>query len=160
MRATVPPPLFGYNSTVRRNGRSFHVQTEDSGLGHPHVITHVFAEGGRIVATHRTSYADHVGSPECAAIVRRLLVTQHREAFIALHEGRYDLEGTDATAPMTLGVELVQTETMPPQAAANDAVRAERAPERAATAIELLAHDPMAESLDDVIVRDVALSLR
>ncbi len=112
MKATVPPPLFGYNSSVQRGGRTFHVQTEDSGLGHPHVITHVFAEGGRIIATHRTSYADRIGDPECAVFVRRLLITQHREAFIALHDGRYDEGMQPPPLDYALdGFELCQTVT-------------------------------------------------
>jgi hypothetical protein len=39
----------------------FHIQTEDSGIRHPHVITHLFADGGRILKTTKTSYAEHIG---------------------------------------------------------------------------------------------------
>ena len=44
-------PLLGYNTNVRHKGKLFHIQTEDSGIGHPHIITHLFADGGRIVAS-------------------------------------------------------------------------------------------------------------
>ena len=44
-----PSPLLGYNNNVRHKGRVFHIQTEDSGVNHPHIITHLFADGGRIL---------------------------------------------------------------------------------------------------------------
>ena len=56
-----PSPLLGFNNNVRHKGRVFHIQTEDSGIRHPHIITHLFADGGRILKTTKTSYAEHVG---------------------------------------------------------------------------------------------------
>src|SRR6187549_1921105 len=38
MRAQV-----GFNNNVKYNGLVFHIQTEDSGLDRPHIITHCFA---------------------------------------------------------------------------------------------------------------------
>src|SRR5437773_1302277 len=35
----------GFNNNVKYQGQVFHVQTEDSGLDAPHVITHLFADG-------------------------------------------------------------------------------------------------------------------
>jgi hypothetical protein len=154
MRQALPPPLFGYNSSVLRGGRSFHVQTEDSGLGHPHVVTHIFAEGGRIIATHRTSYADHVDDPACVVLVRRLLVTQHREAFIALHEGRYD----DPHAAAEIELARIESPPLATQSAANGAVIA--APiEHVGTPPVLLGLDPFGDALAEIIVRDVGLQL-
>jgi len=157
VKATVPPPLFGYNSSVRRGGRTFHVQTEDSGRGHPHVITHVFAEGGRIVATHRTSYAEQLGDPECAVFVRRLLITQHREAFIALHEGRYD-DGDDRRLDDGGGFDLAElgatgVDVSPAAVAANIGTIAEPADLEPSLAL-LVGFDASELSLDDIILRD------
>ena len=42
-------PQLGFNNNVRHKGRVFHIQTEDSGIKHPHIITHLFADGGRIL---------------------------------------------------------------------------------------------------------------
>ena len=55
-------PLLGYNTNVRHKGRLYHIQTEDSGVGHPHIITHLFADGGRIVGSKKTSYAEHLNA--------------------------------------------------------------------------------------------------
>lgn len=159
MRAQANMPLFGYNSSVRVDGRLYHVQTEDSGHGHPHVITHVFAEGGRVVVTLRSSYAEHVGAPDCSAVVRRLLVNQHRDAFVGLHEGRFDL-GVRLVEPAEV-VSIVQGPTDERAPAEVVPIVAEAALARSADdgAGDLIGIDPSGDTLGDIIVRDVALQL-
>ncbi len=92
-----PSPLLGYNTNVRHAGKLYHIQTEDSGVKHPHVITHLFADGGRIIASKKTTYAEHVGAEDFQAIVKQLMRAQHKEMFIALRDGVYDDEPTPAT---------------------------------------------------------------
>ena len=53
----------GFNNNIKFNDRLFHVQTEDSGLDQPHVITHLFADGGRVIKSHKRSYAPDVNKP-------------------------------------------------------------------------------------------------
>ena len=43
-----PSPLLGFNNNFKHKGSVYHIQTEDSGVKHPHIITHLFADGGRI----------------------------------------------------------------------------------------------------------------
>jgi hypothetical protein len=83
-------PLLGYNTNVRHKGRLYHIQTEDSGVGHPHVITHLFADGGRILASKKTGYAEHLGSNGLQDLVKKLMQSQHKAMFIALRDGLYD----------------------------------------------------------------------
>lgn len=83
-------PLLGYNNNVRHRGQVFHIQTEDSGIKYPHVITHLFADGGRILKTLKTSYAEHLESDRLADIVRTLMKQQHKAMFVALRDGRFD----------------------------------------------------------------------
>lgn len=85
-----PSPLVGYNTNVRHKGKLYHIQTEDSGVNHPHVITHLFADGGRIIASRKTGYAEHVGAKDLHAIVKRLMQDQHKSMFIELRDGVYD----------------------------------------------------------------------
>jgi hypothetical protein len=85
-------PLLGYNTNVRHKGKLYHIQTEDSGIDHPHVITHLFADGGRIIASKKTSYAERVGNEGLADTVKKLMQTQHKAMFIALRDGTYDEE--------------------------------------------------------------------
>lgn len=83
-------PLLGYNNNVRHRGRIFHIQTEDSGVNHPHIITHLFMDGGRILKSVKKSYAEHVGSETMSETVRVLMKDQHKAMFVALREGQYD----------------------------------------------------------------------
>lgn len=80
----------GFNNNVKYKGRPYHVQTEDSGLGKPHIITHVFADGGRIIKSHKRSYAGAVDREDVALYVRSLMKGQHMEMVQWLREGRFD----------------------------------------------------------------------
>lgn len=90
MAVKAPSPLLGFNNNVRHKGRVFHIQTEDSGVRHPHVITHLFADGGRILKTTKTSYTEHIGQDRLAETVRQMMQEQHKAMFIALRDGQFD----------------------------------------------------------------------
>jgi hypothetical protein len=79
----------GYNHNVKHRGRMYHIQTEDSGLQNPHIITHLFV-GGNILASKKTSYADIVGAENLAQVVRELMEEQHKEMLRNLINGVYD----------------------------------------------------------------------
>ena len=83
-------PLLGYNNNVRHKNRVFHIQTEDSGVNHPHIITHLFMDGGRILKSVKKSYAEHVGADGMNDIVRGMMKEQHKAIFIALRDGQFD----------------------------------------------------------------------
>jgi hypothetical protein len=83
-------PLLGFNNNVRHKGRVFHIQTEDSGVRHPHIITHLFADGGRILKTQKTSYAEFIGAPNMGEVVRQMMQEQHKAMFMALRDGQFD----------------------------------------------------------------------
>jgi hypothetical protein len=80
----------GFNNNIKFRERVFHVQTEDSGLDQPHVITHLFADGGRIVKSHKRSYSESVTRQDVAQYVRGLMKAQHMEMVVMLREGRFD----------------------------------------------------------------------
>jgi len=80
----------GFNNNVKYKSLTFHIQTEDSGLDKPHVITHLFADGGRVIKSHKRSYADSVRREDVAAFVRQLMKAQQLEMALALREGKFD----------------------------------------------------------------------
>jgi hypothetical protein len=80
----------GFNNNVKYKSQTFHIQTEDSGLDKPHVITHLFADGGRVIKSHKRSYAEHVKRDDVPAFVRQLMKNQQLEMALALREGRFD----------------------------------------------------------------------
>ncbi|TFH29733.1 MAG: hypothetical protein E4H00_06400 [Myxococcales bacterium] len=82
----------------------------------PHVITQLFADGGRIIASEKTSYEEHVGAENMAAIVKQLMQDQHKRVFIGLRDGAYDGDGPvkaddgsakQETPPMNLTTEVL-----------------------------------------------------
>lgn len=100
----------GFNNNIKSKGQVFHVQTEDSGLDAPHIITHLFADGGRVIKSHKRSYADAVHTqPDIATYVRSLMKAQHMEMVLALRDGQFDaiIEGREIG-----GIELL---TEPPR---------------------------------------------
>jgi len=79
----------GFNHNIKHKGKLYHIQTEDSGLENPHIITHLFV-GGNILASKKTSYADIVGADNLAQVVRELMEEQHKEMLRNLINGVYD----------------------------------------------------------------------
>jgi hypothetical protein len=80
----------GYNNNVKYRGQVFHIQTEDSGVKRPHIITHLFADGGRILKSYKRSYAELVDKDDLVNQVRSWMKGQHKEMYIALREGKFD----------------------------------------------------------------------
>ena len=80
----------GFNNNVQYQGATYHVQTEDSGIDRPHIITHLFADGGRVIKSHKRNYTKEVQRADVAAYVRGLMKAQHMEMCIALREGKFD----------------------------------------------------------------------
>jgi hypothetical protein len=85
-----PPTLSGFNNNVRYRGMRFHIQTEDSGITRPHITTHLFADGGYVIKSMRTDYAEYVGHPERAILVHRMMREQHRAVALELRDGKLD----------------------------------------------------------------------
>lgn len=79
----------GFNHNIRYRGRVFHVQTEDSGLANPHIITHLY-HGGVIIASKKTSYADILTSDRRDEVIREIMKEQHRQMLLDLRDGRLD----------------------------------------------------------------------
>jgi hypothetical protein len=82
-----PPrsPLLGYNHNVKYGGQIFHVQTEDSGPGNPHVFTHLFFEGS-ILGSKRCQYEPEAAEEQ----VRVMMQSQHKAILKELKQKTYD----------------------------------------------------------------------
>jgi hypothetical protein len=82
-----PPrsPLLGYNHNVKYGGHIFHVQTEDSGPGNPHLFTHLFFEGS-ILASKRGQYDPETPEEE----VRSMMQVQHKAILKELKQMVFD----------------------------------------------------------------------
>lgn len=94
--------LVGYNHNIGYKGEVFHVQTEDSGINTPHIITLLY-RGGNILASKKTSYADIVKMGNLSQVVEELMKEQHKDMLRRLKNGEFDerlgLEGAFETPP-------------------------------------------------------------
>ncbi|MGH7286863.1 MAG: hypothetical protein ACREI8_02475, partial [Myxococcota bacterium] len=81
--------LPGFNTNVRHRGVLFHVQSEDSGRAHPHIITHLY-HGGTVLFSEKSGYVELVDAPDLAARVRERMEAQHRAVLGRLRAGGFD----------------------------------------------------------------------
>src|SRR5687768_2165679 len=89
MAKTFEKAVTGFNHNIKYKGKVYHVQTEDSGVNNPHIITHLFV-GGNILASKKTSYADIIQADNLSEVVRELMEEQHKEMLRNLINGVYD----------------------------------------------------------------------
>ncbi len=118
--AKVQSPLLGYNTNVRHKGKVFHIQTEDSGIQKPHVMTHLFADGGRILKSQKTGYAHLLETDDLEKQVKKLMQDQHKAMFLALRDGQFDeMAGVNAAAPaaaVEASIPTDESNSVPPAA--------------------------------------------
>ena len=130
----------GYNSNVRHRGAEFHIQTEDSGTLNPKIVTHLFADGGRILRTLRTDYKDELERAELREYVRERMRAQHKAMYLSLRAGELDLLIESACGPLALPAvsRAVSQPSLPPELAT-------RVPSpEARTSVQAAAEEPSA----------------
>lgn len=75
--------LIGYNTNVNYKGKTYHVQTEDSGPVNPQIVTLLYYQGA-ILASKKMNYAHLLGQPDLEDKLRNLMKQQHREMIMEL----------------------------------------------------------------------------
>lgn len=115
MAKTFEKAVTGFNHNIKHKGKVYHVQTEDSGVNNPHIITHLFV-GGNILASKKTSYADILNAENLAEVVRELMEEQHKEMLRNLINGVYDNYESVATRHYQPGQLAPETEAPKAQA--------------------------------------------
>jgi hypothetical protein len=100
--------VLGFNHNVRYKGEVFHVQTEESGLDNPWIVTLLY-KGGSIIASRKTSYADILKMENLEAIVEELMKEQHKEMMRRLKSGEFDDRALSAatTSPVAVSDTVV-----------------------------------------------------
>lgn len=142
--------LVGYNTNISYKGTVYHVQTEDSGLRNPHIITLLYYKG-TILSRKKTGYADVASTPDYKDKVRELMKEQHKAMIKELIAGRH----TENTAAAPLAAEPIAEAVVeaPPVPSAPEPP----APEPAAPP-EQKAEEPASDkrqimrSLDDILL--------
>jgi hypothetical protein len=101
--------LIGYNTNVPYKGEIYHVQTEDSGLRSPVIITLLYLKG-TILASKKTSYSDLVSSPDYKEKVRDLMKEQHKAMLRELIAGKHTGEIKSPAKPENENIAPEQTQ--------------------------------------------------
>ncbi len=81
--------VVGFNHNFRYKGEVYHIQTEDSGVRSPNIVTLLY-HGGTILASKKTSYADIAKVDNLDQIVEELMKEQHKEMLRRLKAGEFD----------------------------------------------------------------------
>ncbi|MCJ7501069.1 hypothetical protein MUP29_12540 [bacterium] len=78
--------LTGYNTDIKHEGVIYHVQTEDGGTDNPVIVSLIY-QGGRILASRKTSYTHLLGTDDFIPKLRNLLEHQHKVMIKAILTG-------------------------------------------------------------------------
>ena len=81
--------IVGFNHNFRYQGEVYHIQTEDSGLLSPNIVTLLY-QGGTILASKKTSYADITKIDNLEQVVEELMKEQHKNMLRGLKSGAFD----------------------------------------------------------------------
>lgn len=81
--------VLGFNHNLQYKGETFHVQTEDSGVANPHIITLLY-RGGVILCSQKTSYSDILRMDNLEVVVEELMKEQHKNMMRRLKTGEFD----------------------------------------------------------------------
>jgi len=84
--------LTGFNTDFKYKGTVYHVQTEDNGMGNPMIVTLLY-QGGAILASKKTSYADILKSKHVEVVVKELMEEQHKQIIKDLVAGKFGVVG-------------------------------------------------------------------
>jgi hypothetical protein len=140
--------LSGFNTNFRYRGVLFHVQTEDSGLENPHVISHLF-HGGNIMASEKRDYSDLVqesSGPDLEDAIRKLMEGQHKSLLRELSRGEHD-----PAIEQRMGPDVFRVESVDKVADAPSVTEEEPPPSLAeATRIEVAEPEPDSERTQPV----------
>ena len=93
--------IVGFNHNVTYRGTGFHVQTEDSGLQKPQLVTLLY-HAGTIVASQKTVYADIVKVDNLDQVVEELAKEQHKGMLRRLTKGEFDERIIELGIPLAM----------------------------------------------------------
>jgi len=135
--------LVGYNTNISYKGTVYHVQTEDSGLKNPHIITLLY-DKGTILSRKKVSYATIAAAPDYKEKVREMMKEQHKVMIKELIAGKHT---RDATVSQPAPEPAAKVSVQPPLPSAQPALPAEES-----TAEPESDKKQTTKSLDDILL--------
>jgi hypothetical protein len=107
--------VLGFNHNLMYKGEVFHVQTEDSGVSNPHIITLLY-RGGVIISSRKTSYSDILKMDNLEVVVEELMKEQHKDMMRRLKAGEFDQKA------FAIKAQLIENYEIPSPAPESDPV--------------------------------------
>jgi hypothetical protein len=104
--------VLGFNHNLTYKGEVFHVQTEDSGVASPHIITLLY-RGGVIISSKKTGYSDILKMDNLEVVVEELMKEQHKDMMRRLKAGEFDDKAFSFKAQL---IENYEIPTLAPEA--------------------------------------------
>ncbi len=118
--------LIGYNNDVQYRGLTFHIQTEDRGSGNDQSVESQLFQGGQILDTRITPYAElvqNLSDDERDKKIRSIMQASHKGLFKKLKAGEYNhLVGLDPVESAAVE-EVDEADFTPSQERVPDAAR-------------------------------------
>jgi len=111
--------IVGFNHNVMYRGVVFHVQTEDSGISKPHIITLLY-HAGTIISSKKKVYSDLLDSDSLEQLVTEMAKEQHKQMLRDLTRGLFN----ERIADFGIALEVGDADSAPVDAktsAANEA---------------------------------------
>ncbi len=99
--------LTGYNTDIKHEDSVYHIQTEDGGTENPVIVSLIY-QGGRILASKKTSYAQIVGTEGFISQLRKILEDQHRSMIASVTSGKFShkaVKGKGTADPLPDSIE-------------------------------------------------------
>ena len=81
--------MAGLNTEIEHRGSSFHVQTQDKGLG-AHYVETIIYKSGRVLSSRRSSYTSNLNSPDLNRNIQNLIQKQHYTVLAEIKKGKFD----------------------------------------------------------------------
>ena len=78
--------LAGYNTNISYKCDTYHIQTEDSGVKNPVIVTLLYSKGA-IITSKKTSYAHIVNDQDYKEKIKGLMKQQHKTMIKELLSG-------------------------------------------------------------------------
>lgn len=113
--------IVGFNHNVSYRGVGFHVQTEDSGVKSPQLVTLLY-HGGTIISSQKTVYADILKVDNLSRVIEDLAKEQHKGMLRKLTSGEFD------ERIIALGIPLAGASPVVESEASSASVVSEEAP--------------------------------
>lgn len=106
--------LTGYNTDFKLEGKIYHCQTEDGGVGSPFITSLLYFQGA-ILASRKTSYADILKADCLDEVVRELMMEQHKQMIRDLMQGKLELNNGPQAAPAKAAPAAPAPRSAPPE---------------------------------------------